>query len=138
MTSARAAGTTAAAANPLPVTTPPSSGDAPRRLSEDDGFSVAPERLAVDVGNLAEGSVGLDRVHEHRHQILPLPARVRDPAQLVCNLRLAARRLGGPNPLHLLALERLVEPEVRDRRLVGLRVAIHAHHHAFPGILLEL
>src|SRR5262245_26985714 len=122
MTSARAAGTTAttatsptAATSPLPVTTPPSSGDAPRRLSEDDGFPVPPERLAVDVGDLAEGGVGLDRVHQDRHEVLPVPARVGDPPQLVRHLRLAAGRLDGPNPLDLLPLERLVEPEVRDR-----------------------
>src|SRR5262245_49226039 len=142
MTSARAAGTIATtatsptAASPLAFTSRPSSGDAPRRLSEDDRFPVAPERLAVDVGDLPEGSVRLDRVDENGHEILPVPARVGDPAQLVRHLRLAARRLRGPHPLHLLTLECLVEPEVWDWRLVGPSVAVHADHHARAGVFL--
>src|SRR5580765_3421329 len=108
MTSARAAGTPAmtatsptAAANALPLTAPPSPGYALRRPSKDDGFPVTPERLAVHVGDLPDRRVRLDRVHEDRHEVLPVPARVRDPAQLVGDLGGIPRRLDRANALDL-------------------------------------
>ena len=67
------------------------------------------------------------------------PSGTRRPrAELAGDLGLAPARLDRPHPLDLLALQRLVEPEVRDRLLLGLDVAIHADHDALSRILLEL
>src|SRR5215831_4285968 len=126
------------AASSLPLTAPSSFRATVRRLSEDDGLAIAAERLAIHVGDLAQGRVRLDGVHQDRHEVLAVTTRVRDPPELVGDLGRAARRLHGAHALHLLPLEGLVEPEVRDRRLVGLNVAVHTDDRALPGVLLEL
>src|SRR5262245_32134077 len=125
MVSAPAVDTAAAtrpitAATSLTLIAPPSPGDARRRLSEDDRLPVASERLAVHRCGRSPGRERLDRVHQDRHEVLALPAGVGDPPELARDLGLVPRCLRRLEALHLLALERLVEPEVRDRRLVRL------------------
>src|SRR5262249_58430610 len=62
-------------------------------LLEDDWFPIQAEDLPVHVGHLAQRDVVLDRLHEDRHHVVPVPARLRELLQPSLHLRHVARGL---------------------------------------------
>src|SRR5262249_31206529 len=114
------------AASPLLPIARSSSRPAALLASENDGFLVAAERLTVDVCDLSQGRVGLDRVNQDGHEILSASTGVGHAPQLVGDLGLVPPGFDRAHPLRLFPLESLVEPKVWNRRLFRLDIAVHA------------
>src|SRR5262249_41601223 len=97
--------------------------------SEDDRLAVQAEDLAVHVGDLAQRPVVLDRVDQARHHVVAAAARLRELLEPLLHARPVARALEAADALDLLALHRLVDLQVLDRRLLGHRVLVDADRH---------
>src|SRR5262245_10927458 len=73
---------------------------------EDDRFPVQTEDLPVHIGHLAQRDVVLDRVHEDRHHVVAVPARLRELLEPPLHLCHVARGLPRLHALDLRALHR--------------------------------
>ena len=80
-------------------------------------FPILPEHLPHSVGNLADCRVSLHRRQNPRHHIRARPRRILHPCQRHLPRSRVPPRPQRPHPLHLLRLQRRIDPLNRDRLL---------------------
>src|SRR5207302_2735778 len=77
--------------------------------SKDNRLPIQPKDLAVHVGDLTETGIVLHRVHQDRHHVAAVAARIRQLLEAPLDAAHVARGLEAADPLDLLGFHALVD-----------------------------
>src|SRR6266404_1842272 len=102
------------------------------------GVAIDAELLAIDVADLAERDAILHGGDERRHQVLTVATGAADRVEARARPCLIARRLERAYARRLPLLERGIDAQQVDRRLVAHLILVDADHHLLAAIELAL
>src|SRR5204862_6590780 len=106
--------------------------------SKDNRLAVEAKDLAVHVGDLTETGIIFHRVHQDRHHVAAVAARVRQLLEPPLDAAHVARGLEAADALDLLGFHALVAAEAVDRLLLFHHVLVDAHRDLLAAVVHQL
>ncbi len=101
---------------------------------DDHGLVVLAVHAAHGIGDFADGPVGFDGLDDYRHQVAGAARGIFDGLERGLALRRITLGTHRAQALDLLALQRLIHVQQRDRLFVLEFKRVHANHDGFVTI----